>query len=485
MSPKAAIDLAKPQPTLIESGLHLALCAGVVGIALLAVKAPQLLPLLPLVIVAGLFAVYTVRSQRLSFLAWFAGFALLLPTSDGIQLRELIYGLFFYSYLGVWYARRWGILKQSIVRGPEDLPFILWLIGGLLIGISTAVLFGANPAQIFADSKALSVVACFFPIKEYCRRNDSGVFHVVCVVAWFGVFITIENLLTTLSVFRSATEVWEIVDIRTAGRELPLTFASILLLSILPTLKSKKVIGLVAFTLVLILGGLLLTKSRTFWVAVVIAFPVLLLLAPKIERRKLLVWSTSGVVCLIGFALLFFGDYFQLIVTGLTTRFESIGTAYSDISLLNRFAETSAVQSEIWKNPILGYGLGTDYSFFHLIFQKSITKAYIHNSLYAVWFKLGLWGVFVISAAWMVAGYKAFKTKNSVHLSSFDRAIARACVACLVCFALPAYTSSVFFEEDKLVSFAIVCALAIGLFQKASDRLTVSNTPVARPANNG
>ncbi|MDX1438544.1 MAG: O-antigen ligase family protein [Rubricoccaceae bacterium] len=448
---------------LFHAGFLLTLAA----VVLVSVYSPEILIFIPLGLVSLAMGILLFRHERINFVIWLGGFALLLSSDEGYQIHEVLYGLYFYAYLLYWYAERLLVSKRAFVRGPVDVAVALWIVLGVLLGGMLGLIFGAPITGIRNEVLVLSVLAIYFPIKEYCLNEQRGALTVLALIAWLGIFVTIDNSLTALSVFRSAEHLWEIADVRIAGRELTLTFSATLLLAFIPTSKSWKHTILAGTTLIVTLAGLLVTKSRTFWVALLIAISILIILAPPRERRRLIFGCLSGVTILLLVGLVFLGEYFQLVWTGLTNRFSSIGSAYSDVSLINRFVETDKVFSHISANPVIGHGLGSEFSFFNLIHLQTVTTNYIHNSYFAVWFKLGLWGCLIVLFTWLSVVYKSLAASVKSPASDTVRALARGVVACLVCMTLPVYTSSVFFEDEKIGAFALVAALGVGIFQRS------------------
>lgn len=463
------MDVSSPSPTAIQrwgDGLLLAaLGLGILATFGMAWVAPGWLPLLPVVVLALVGGLVLFQHPRANFVVWLLGFPLLLSSDEGIQLHEALYGLYFYAFLAHWYGRRLLLYQSPLVRGFEDRMVVLWLTLGMALGITLGLLFGTDLGPLRGEVIAFSFVAIYFPIREMCRREERGPLLVLLLIVWIGVYVTIDNALVARQRFEAATELWQIADIRTGGRELLLQFGALLVLAVITTTRSWR--SRLFFLLMegMLVSGLILTKSRVFWVSFAMGI-ILLVAVAKGERREMLALLGLGSLALFGFALLFAGDYLELIILGIRNRILSLNAAGTDVSLLNRFAESAAVRERIWVNPVLGYGLGTEYTYYRLIEQATLTYNYIHNGYLAVWFKFGIWGMMLVGATWGRATWCAWQVGRARTLPPFERMLGYGVLACLLSMVLPAYTTSVFFEDEKLSAFVIAIALGCGLYQR-------------------
>ncbi len=440
---------------------------GIVGVVV--VKAPGLVILLPVVVVAASVASFLFTKPRLNFIVWLGGLALLFSSEPGFQLHEVLYGLYFYSYLAHWYGRRLFLYKSPFIRGSVDLAIAAWLVLGLGLGISLGLLFGADFLRLRGEAIALTMLAIYFPIRDFCERDKHGLVIILAIIAWIGIWITVDNLLTARRTFAAATMLWEIADVRTSGRELLLTFPGIILLSVLPTLKRHSLRILVTCILGILIAGLVLTKSRTFWVEYLVAVAILIAISPGLERRRLMLWCAAGASLLFLFSVLFLSSYFDLLITGISSRFATIGSASTDMSLLNRFVETETVWHHIKSNPILGYGFGKTYTLYDITLMGTQTRSYSHVGLVAVVYKFGLWGALIVGFTWVRSLLVVFQSSRLRSATLLDRAVLRGILACSFSMVIPALTTSVFFEDEKLAAFTIITALGMGLCYRKSN----------------
>lgn len=460
-----------------NAALVAALLGSIGIVALVVLKAPGLAILLPALLLAGCIGAFLFTQPRLNFIVWLGGLAFLFSSEPGFQLHEVAYGLYFYGYLAHWYGRRAFLYKRSIVQGSIDVAVALWLTVGLTLGITLGLLFGGSPQLIRGEAISLTMLAIYFPVKEFCIRDKRGPEIVLAIIVWIGLWIAINNILVARYTFAQATALWEIADVRTSGRELLLTFPGVLLLAVLPALKNKRHQIAVAVIVCVLLVGLILTKSRSFWIEYIVAVTILITVSPAPARRSLVVWCAMGLAFLVVVGLLFFSAYFNLLLAGITSRFASIGAASVDISLVNRFVETETVWRHVSENPILGYGLGRSYSFYDIIAQRTLTRSYSHIGVVTVLYKFGLWGGLLVGFTWLRSMFTIFTSSRTASSASLARPIQRGIFACSLSMILPALTTSVFFEDEKLAAFVLITALGIGIHYRMSPEYRTSDHP--------
>ena len=434
---------------------------GIVG--LVAWNAPNLTIFLLVAFLALGSGAFLFTRPRLNFIVWLGGLALLFSSEPGFQIHEVLYGLYFYAYLAHWYGQRLLLYKRPIIRGAVDISVALWLVLGLGLGIALGLLFGADLIRIRGEAIAFTMLAIYFPIKEFCIRDRHGPAIILAILVWIGIWVTVDNLLVARQTLTEATMLWEIADVRKAGRELLLTFSGVLLLAILPTIRKRSYQGVVALVLVILLGGLVLTKSRAYWVEYIVAVIVLFAVSPGRERKRMAGWCIAGAIILALLSVLFLSSYVNLLMAGTSARFATLGAASTDLSLLGRFVEAEAVLKKAWRNPILGYGFGTEYSFFNIVSYTTLTKSHIHVGFVAVLYKFGLWGSVLVAYTWILSMLDAFRGSRREMATTFERSLLRGIFACSFSMILPALTTSVFFEDEKLAAFVIVIALGIGI----------------------
>ena len=230
------------------------------------------------------------------------------------------------------------------------------------------------------------------------------------------------------------------------------------------TVYSKTVRQFVLFGLAFVcfFTGLVITQSRGYWVAFIVAGLSLFFIADKRIRLKLVVWVLTGLIVtlVVGYTLL--PNLASLIFEGLWERLTSLGSAFTnDISLVNRFYESKTVWAYITSNPILGYGIGASYSYFNIIEDSTRNWAFVHNGYVGIWFKFGLIGLIVLLTVWLrciIGAIASFKTTQP----KFASLVSLICALCLISLAVVANTSNPFLKEDTMLMFAVMTGFVSG-----------------------
>src|SRR5690606_40156684 len=108
---------------------------------------------------------------------------------------------------------------------------------------------------------AFLMLALYFPVKEFVVRERQGPLIVFLLLAWMGVMITVENAFDAQRRFADATQVWEIANVRTGGRELFLTFPGLLVMAVLAGVRRRRIAPVLRVVFAALFAGLVLTRS--------------------------------------------------------------------------------------------------------------------------------------------------------------------------------------------------------------------------------
>jgi O-antigen ligase len=166
---------------------------------------------------------------------------------------------------------------------------------------------------------------------------------------------------------------------------------------------------------------------------------------------------------------------------GLLDRALSIGTATSgDISLLNRFLETRAAWELIKVNPVVGYGMGTEFGFFDAISGSTWVKSYVHNGFVMLWYKFGIIGLVAVLTVWGASIAAALRAARMVHRDDSLRVLSLVAGVCLIAIIPSHLSAATFTTGDTTMTFALLCGLANGLYARA--RGTRDAAPAAVPS---
>ena len=420
----------------------------------------------PVVLIGLVVAAILFSHPRLNLIVVLAGFVTLTDYNPGLQIIEVVYGMYSLSFLAYWFLSRLFITKQRFIRSHTDRAVLLLLII-ITCYIPVAVLFNGNIYGIFAEWIAFVLLSFYFPVKEEIRSNPKGALILLCIVGFIGFYVATRNLLNYRTMLSSATQMWQVARGRVVTNDNLLMVASIygLVLFTFARTWKQQIISLGGF--LLFFSGLILTQSRGYWLAFLLGASVMFLLIDFRHKKRLILVAFSGSLALVLLASIFLQDIFILVTSGLAERLLSLQTAATaDVSLVNRFRETEAVWERIRVNPILGYGQAVGYPFFDITRGTTDTDAFVHNGYISLWYKYGIIGLGLVLFFWFRSiwnGLRAFKTRlaaPSVRLAGLFGATA------LTAFLLSTLTSNPFFLNDTLFAFGLLLGIAEGSYQK-------------------
>lgn len=416
---------------------------------------------------AGL-AVAFVRVHPLVLLGGvLASMALMIGGGEGTQVGEAIATALLVLYVPWWYGRQF-LSGQPLLTSGFDIVAMIWGAVTIPGAIALGLLFGADPMDFRADLIAALPFAFYFPIRDACARERHGAFVVAGCLMWFGAYSAVSNAVAFQTVIQSATAVWEIADARFITGETSITAGLLLSLASFAAARRWPLRLVFLGATAAFLGGLIMTKSRGFWVSAVLGIGYLWLMASGRDKRKMAIAFGLGSVGLYVLAATFFADQLILIVDGTLRRFATLATASTqDISLVNRFAETAAAMDRIYQNPILGHGWGVQVERYNIAYKITYKWAFLHNGYVALWFKTGLWGLATMLILWIGAIVRATQASRHSALTAGQKACAIGAASTMVAFTLVANSSNPFSVFDQMLVVVLLMGMCHGLAERA------------------
>jgi len=371
-------------------------------------------PILLLVFaIALLLVLFGSRIEGFFILLYISLSATFLENDAGIQPIELP---FYFLSVAFGFYTLLEILRGNI---PLDTFFDKMILLTLLLiayALVIGILNGASPYQAFGEITYLFGFLVYFPVRKHLK-NPLFQKVLITVLILIVVFVLIRNLINYRQILLQAVMAWETEKARVTANEFVLMFGALFFMayaSITPSLR-KQLACTVAFFLVL--GGLILTQSRGYWLAFFLGTLTLLFVIDWKGKFRITITFFLTVVPAIILLQLFFTDQLSLIVNGLANRVNSIFSGKMDWSLYERVLESKNVLEKMYSNPIAGYGLGATYTKKYLFYDTFVETSYVHNGYLATWLKFGLPGVIVIYSMWVgliTKGVKLYRTGENV-----------------------------------------------------------------------
>lgn len=448
--------------------LALALAAGVALTLALAAWSPLWALALPAAVAAagGVWAVG--RYPAGHFCGVMALFAASASYEEGVQPAEVAFLLYYVGYLAHWYATRLWIRPERLVVTKTDAAVVFFLCY-MTASLGLTLLYGGSLTAARGDWIGFSMLAFYFPVKELCARHASGRRVLAGVLLALGVFVFAQNLLMLKSKLADAEYAWQIARGRIPMNEMVLLVGALLAATLMAQVRGAwRSLGLLTVFAACTVG-ILLTQWRAYYVDLGLGVGLLLVLFRGARRRRLAGLTAASLLAIVGIGYVALGDMLTLIALGLADRLLSIGTAaQTDISLLNRLFETSAVWDLIRANPVVGYGIGTEFGFFDATRRGTWVKSFVHNGYLMVWFKFGLVGLVPLLFVWLRSIASALGSSRDRRLSGEDRAFALFAAVTLLALLPSHAVSAAFSTPDTVLMFALVLGLASGLAARAT-----------------
>lgn len=433
----------------------------------------------PVILTALAAAAIMVAFPNVSLLAVIIGFVAIADNQAGFQAVELLYALLLYALLAHWYAVRILIRRDSIVHTPEDLALLLFLCL-LPCSLVLTAAFGGSFRTAVSEMFSLSLLALYFPVRDLIAKRENGPKLVTLTVLALGILVAIRNSYEFAMDFSGATQAWQIADARVVTNDGLMMVCSLLAVVLLVSVKTWPQRMLLASSFLLIFAGLIITKSRGYWMAFALGYAAVFPIVGWQLRRRLVLASVTGLGLLALVGYLFLGPFMSLILEGLGGRIVSIGTALNnDLSLVNRFKEAGTVLQHIALNPIAGVGMGVSYQFYDIVHQATDYDSLVHNGYVGLWYKFGILGLGLLVFFWMALIRRGIQTYRQ---SRFHWArIAGLCGAApLIAFTLSTISSTPFYLKDSLFIFSLMAGLSGGAwrYMKLRDRPEPAPLPV-------
>jgi O-antigen ligase len=324
---------------------------------------------------ASIFVVYNARGLDIGELGYYAMWAATL----GLVLIPHLFS-----------AR----LRVESALDKQYLLFTATVFIGLFVGLAFS---GTGASPLIEVLYFYSGIMFYFALRPHL--NDRS-FRIALFAVFFLIYlyVILRTYLSYRSAILNAVQEWELNFARGAGNENFLLIGVIFVAATLLYVQKTWQKALFIILFVLTVGAIVVTLTRSLWVTSVLGIGVVGLFVGKTQRKRLLGYVGVASVIVIIVALIYL-DVTLFILELLAIRFKSFGQGLQDISVTDRIYETQRVWEMISQNPILGWGYGTQFQKYDVLFLRtSSITSYIHNGYLAIWFKNGIVGLIAILA---------------------------------------------------------------------------------------
>lgn len=415
---------------------------------------------LPLVILAC-WALYL---SLTSLLAWLPllilGYAVIfMQRSEDLTAAGAAFAAFLYGILLLWFVDRVVVKREKLVLVNGDsalLLFMFFMLGTALVAVANET----KPILWFREFLIFLVYLLYFPLRE-ALRSTSGRKLVYGAFFLLALTIAVQKIINYRTTVALASYMWELLGARQAANE-PLFVAMVIASIAVWMTTENRWKGVMALTVMsFFLMVLVLTFSRGYWVGTAVGAVVLFVLGKRQERKRLLGLGMIGVLAATAISLIVFQDVAQALLTTVFKRVFS--TATVDRSFLNRIREAEVVWGWIMVNPIAGFGLGAEFSYYHILRHSTQTTPYVHNAYLFLWFKFGLVGLLLFMTAFLSKAWLGVKLSQRL-MQGIPRASVLASAAILLAMVQISFTSPQFYTRDSVLIIGL-CWATIGAWK--------------------
>jgi O-antigen ligase len=367
--------------------------------------------LLPAVTV-GAFLIF--KDKRHILLTTLVASVFVVYNARGLDLGEL-------GYYAMWAATLAFVFIPHLfsarlkVENALDKYYILFSITVLLALFVGLAFSSTGVAPLIEVLYFYSGILFFFAIRPHL---DDKHFRIGLFAVFFLIFlyVILRTYLSYRSAILNAIQEWELNFARGAGNENFLLIGVIFVSAAL--LYAQKVWHKTALTILFVLtvGAIIVTLTRSLWVTSVLGIGIVGFYVGKSQRRRLIGYvGVAGILATI--VGLIYLDVTLFILELLAIRFQSFTQGLQDISVTDRIYETQRVWDMIIQNPILGWGYGTEFQKYDVLFRRTSSfTSYIHNGYLVIWFKNGIVGLFAILAYVLTLFIYAFRIYKKTRL---------------------------------------------------------------------
>jgi len=236
---------------------------GLLLIFMITLKASWLIPVVPVVFLVGIAGLWLFTKPLLNLTVVLCLFVLIADFEEGIQLTEVIYGLYYLSFLAHWFFTRWILEGKRIFSRHEDRLLLTFLVL-VVLSLPLTMIMGGSIKGYIGELISLSLLTFYFPVKDAVERYPSGLKVMVGVVLFVGLFVLTRNMLGYRQILTDASYAWEVTRGRVVTNECLLMVPAFFSLSSMLFVKGTKQKVIIAGFLALFHGGLILTQSRGY-----------------------------------------------------------------------------------------------------------------------------------------------------------------------------------------------------------------------------
>jgi O-antigen ligase len=383
-------------------------------------------------------------------------------TNEVSVYQAVAYSVIFFPGLIWWFAKRLTETKKIIEHWTEFA--LIAFIGFAFLSIGWASLYDFSMVKGAREFALFIPYLMYFPIRDYVAENDEK--YIVIALLFVAMTVAIFDVVQYRLTMVTAHYFWQVMGAReNVGEELMVS-AIIIMFGFIATKRFN--FYLIAPLIAISTMGLVLTFSRGYWGTGAFGLLLLVIILKGPPRRRIIKFGMLSAVAVFLVAAFVFPKLLLDLVKGLGTRIGQLRG--QDLSLQSRLAESSAALEHFLVSPVIGYGMGAEFSFFNPIGRVTSTSWYIHNGYLFMLYKFGLVGTilyFLFYLRMLVLTARearaAIEEKTKILLFSFF------CI--MASMLLVSFTSPQFYDRVAILILTIFWGISSGISKRKNSNV--------------
>ncbi len=387
----------------------------------------------------------------------------------GLTPPEIAHTFLFYGGL-IW----WFFHRVVIARKPMH-----WTIGGILailLFFQMAILapislgYGADPYVWIRELVILSTVLLLVPIAHECDTRTKQYIVGGALMLTLSA-LSVKNIYMYKQKVLEAVWLWQVGASRATETFYLVFVLAVLAAAPLIAAKGKKWMLLWAAVFVLGVTATIISFYRTIWVGALAGYFFMGLMLGRIFWKRAMKYAALALLMLAVLYPIFLADVVPLDVmwASISSRFESIGSYGTDVSVTNRDAEANTMLNNIDGNWLLGKGLSTTVHFTKLTTMTTIDPTWTHNGYAWIINHYGILGTLLLFGSWLSYVFLGWRTERRLRTADWleddDRFRVRSFIAAAIAVVLATFLISLTINQFLSHESGLVFAVLFGLIE--------------------
>jgi len=409
-----------------------------------------------LVIALGLF-ILILGIKKIEYLLYTIIIVLLIIPSEGYALPPFTFFVplnYLYILLGILlfaYLLNFAMSQKYLPYAKLNIYmvyFLLWIIVCACIGFYN----GNNTTYIRNDFLILSLYGIYFIIPSIINTRSSFS-KVLIIIIVCSTIIALEYYAIFLMHFLHA----QYTRIN-PNQALVYLFSLPLIMGIIIKMQLnnlKKI--LMILVLVICIGAIGITLTRGLWLAIIISLIITFMLFWKDLNKKYVLYALITISSGLALILLYLTFTTGLnIFTLVSIRANSLLNIGSDITVNQRLLTNQILWEQIRQSPILGHGLGKQFSYSYL--GSSFSLRWADNSYIMLLWNVGVVGTVIYLCIVLISLYNAIKIFRRTD-NTLIKIFTGATIAFIISWMILAFVSPLMIKYMLNIIWAFLFAM--------------------------